>query len=212
MEQAATAAARLSNKKSNKADASSVGSDSGASGEDSSSGDEERVAPAKSASKSKRAAAAAPKEKKSTAPKEVMTLYMHFLCIHDRDLIAHICGQGRQAELPLSVAMPLSVEMETGPGPWKWYQNKGNSTTMQRYLVPWLIALHGLGFSKQKTTTQIAEMIVALCDEHKFLQSETSMSAEKAAVLFSVGFQDVCRKALFAAGKTMLPNYIFVSP
>jgi len=37
------------------------------------------VAPAKSASKSKRSAAAAPKEKKSTAPKEVMTLYMHFL-------------------------------------------------------------------------------------------------------------------------------------
>jgi hypothetical protein len=32
------------------------------------------VAPAKSASKSKRSAAAAPKEKKSTAPKEVMTL------------------------------------------------------------------------------------------------------------------------------------------
>jgi hypothetical protein len=43
--------------------------------------------------------------------------------------------------------LQLSVcfEMETAPGPWKWYKNKGNSTTMQRYLVPWLIALHGLG-------------------------------------------------------------------
>ncbi len=57
----------------------------------------------------------------------MITLDMHFLCIHNRDLIAHICGQ---AELQLSVVMPLSVEMETAPGPWKWYKNKGNSTTM----------------------------------------------------------------------------------
>ncbi len=97
---------------------------------------------------------------------------MHFLCIHDSDLIAHIRGQ---VELPLSVGLPLSVEVETETGPWRWYTNKGNSTIMQRYLVVWLIALHGLGFSKQKTTTQISEMIVALCDEHKFLQGEITL-------------------------------------
>ena len=133
---------------------------------------------------------------------------MHFLCIHDCDLIAHIRGQ---VELPVSVGIPLSVEVETGKGPWVWYDNKGNSTSMQRFIVPWLIALHGLGFGKQKTTTQISEMILALCDEHKFLQSETTLSAEKAAQVFPIGFQDVCRKAHFAAGKTTLLVYIFVN-
>jgi hypothetical protein len=55
-------------------------------------------------------------------------------------------------------------------------------------------------------------MIVALCDEHKFLQGETTLSAEKAAQLFSIGFQDISKKAHFAAGKTTLLNYNFVSP
>ena len=53
-----------------------------------------------------------------------------------------------QDELPLAMAtLPHSVVVDSGAGPWEWYlKHKGHSSTMQRYLVPWLIALHGIGY------------------------------------------------------------------
>ena len=102
--------------------------------------------------------------------------------------------------------MQHSVEVDSGVGPWEWYlEHKGHSSTVQRYLVPWLIALHGLGFSKiRKAQSQIPEMIVALCTEHKLLAETTSMLPAQAAVMFQVAFGDVCRLAREAASKPIL--------
>ena len=99
-----------------------------------------------------------------------------------------------------------SVDMDSSEGPWKWYLgNKGNSSNMQRYLVPWLIALHGFGFPKiPKNSAQMSEMILALCTEHRFLVSEPTLTPEKAAKAFPIAFQDVCEKARNAASKPIL--------
>ncbi len=87
---------------------------------------------------------------------------------------------------------------------------------MQRHLVPWLIALHGICFSKiKKAKSQIAEMVVALCTEHKLLQGATTLSPAKAAELFPIAFEGVCEKARAAASKPILLEsimYPIVSP
>jgi hypothetical protein len=135
-----------------------------------------------------------------------------FLAIHVHDLIYFIRRQEQLTQ---------SVEVESTAGPWTWYlKNKGNSSTMQRFLVPWLIALHGIGFAKiPKNSAQISEMILALCTEHRFLLRETTMTPEKAAEQFPIAFQDVCEKARNAASKPILLTYhphfiprLYVSP
>jgi hypothetical protein len=53
------------------------------------------------------------------------------------------------------VHLSQSVEVETADGPWEWFKNKGNSTTLQKYIVLWLISLHGFGFAKKMKDTQL---------------------------------------------------------
>ena len=126
--------------------------------------------------------------------------------------------QDAQDELPLAMAtLPHSVVVDSGVGPWEWYlKHKGHSSTLQRYLVPWLIALHGIGFSKiKKAQTQIAEMVVALCTEHNLLRGATTLSPAQAAEMFPVAFGDVCNKSREAASKPTLLEcimYPIVSP
>jgi hypothetical protein len=112
--------------------------------------------------------------------------------------------------MPVVTPVPLSVEMDSGNGPWEWYlHHKGNSTTTQKYLVPWLIALHGIGYSKiKKTKCQISDMLIALCTEHKLLAATTTLSPAQAAELYPIAFADVCEKARNAASKPILLQYI----
>ena len=102
--------------------------------------------------------------------------------------------------------MPLSVEVESGNGPWEWYlKHRGHSLTKQKYLVPWLIGLHGIGYSKiKKDKSQVSEMLVALCAEHKLLAATTTLSPAQAAELYPIAFADVCERARQAASKHIL--------
>ena len=135
--------------------------------------------------------------------------------MHEHGLIYFV---GKQDGLPLAITtMPHSVVVDSGQGPWEWYlQHKGHSSTMQRYLVPWLIAFHGIGFSKiKKAQSQIAEMVAALCTEHKLLQAATTMSPAHTAEMFQVAFGDVGNKSREAASKPTLHEcimYPIVSP
>ena len=63
-------------------------------------------------------------------------------------------------------------------------KDKTNASTMQKHIVPWLIALHGLNYTKATTAQLVRQMIVALCTEHDYL--ECSMSAEEAAKQYKI--------------------------
>ncbi len=103
----------------------------------------------------------------------------------------------------------MFVEVDSGAGPWAWYlKHRGHSSTMQKYLVPWLIALHGICYSKKKKKSQVSEMVVALRSEHKLLQGTTTLSPAKAAELYPIAFADVCERAKQAASKPILLQYV----
>jgi hypothetical protein len=87
----------------------------------------------------------------------------------------------------------MSLEVESGDGPWSWYlKHRGHSSIVQKNLVPWLIGLHGIGYSKiKKDKSHVSEMVVALCSEHKPLQGTTALSPAKAAEMYPIAF---CRR------------------
>jgi hypothetical protein len=68
-----------------------------------------------------------------------------------------------------------------------------------------LITVHGFGFAKKiKDTTQIREIIVAMCTEQKFLQSTTTMTLEQAANSYHLALLDVVKKAKEASSKPII--------
>ena len=68
-----------------------------------------------------------------------------------------------------------------------------------------MIAIHCFGFAKKiKDTDQITEMIVALCKEHKFLKSITTMTPEQAANDCPIALLDIAKKAKEASSKPII--------
>jgi hypothetical protein len=96
-----------------------------------------------------------------------------------------------------------SQEVDATRGPWQWFVNKGNSSIVQRHILPWLIAVHGIEASKQEKRTVllplISQMMIAVCDELGCLQG--TPSAKDAADKYPIAFADVCDNALSAASK-----------
>ena len=74
---------------------------------------------------------------------------------------------------------------------------------MQRYILPWLLAVHGIEVTKLEKRTVllplISQMMIAVCDELGCLQS--TLSAKDAADNYPIAFADVCDNSLSAASK-----------
>ena len=86
-------------------------------------------------------------------------------------------------------------------------KDKGNASTMQKHIVPWLIALHGLNYTKATTAQLVRQMIVALCTEHDYL--ECSMSAEEAAKQYKIALNEAAEKVKHAAGMSLYAALYF---
>ncbi len=86
-------------------------------------------------------------------------------------------------------------------------KDKSNASTMQKHIVPWLIALNGLNYTKATTSKLVRQMIVALCTEHDYL--ECSMSAEEAAKQHRFALNDAVEKVKHAAGMSLYAALFF---
>jgi hypothetical protein len=91
-------------------------------------------------------------------------------------------------------------------GPWEWLTHKANSSAIQKFLVPWLIAMYGLSYPKRVELDVLKQMIVAICDEQQFLRC--TMSAQQAADMYPFALTDVAKTVKHAACLPFL--YIFV--
>ena len=59
---------------------------------------------------------------------------------------------------------------------------------MQKHIVPWLIAMYGLSYTKTAANSVIRQMIIALFDEHDYVQCR--MTAQEAAVEYNCALND----------------------
>ena len=53
-------------------------------------------------------------------------------------------------------------EVATDKGPWAWLSDKSNASKMQKHIVPWLIAMYGLGYAKAASNTVVRQMVIAI--------------------------------------------------
>ena len=96
-----------------------------------------------------------------------------------------------------------SADVDASQGPWQWFDDKGNKSIVQRRILPWLIAVHGIEVTKKEKRTVLlpltSQMIIAVCDQLGCLLG--TPSAKVAAEQYPIAFADVCVNALQAASK-----------
>ena len=70
-----------------------------------------------------------------------------------------------------------------------------------RNIVQGLIAMYGLGYAKAASNTVVRQMVIALFDEHEYLQC--SMTAQEAAVKYNCALNDTIFHVKHAAGMSL---------
>ena len=70
---------------------------------------------------------------------------------------------------------------------------------MQKYIVPWSIAIHGLSFAKRMTIDSVKEMLIAIIDEKELMPGHPNCAKEVARYLLA--FEDFAKKVKAAAVK-----------
>ena len=75
---------------------------------------------------------------------------------------------------------------------------KKDATAMQKFIVPWSIAIHGLSFAKSMKIEQVKEMLIAVIDELQLMPGYPDTAA--VAKRHSIAFGDLAKQAKNAAG------------
>ena len=81
-------------------------------------------------------------------------------------------------------------------GPWYAFLDKANAITVQRYVVPWSVAMYGMTYQKHLKLEVVKEMVIALSSTLDF----AAFHADEAAKEYPVGFTEVARRIKSAAG------------
>ena len=81
-------------------------------------------------------------------------------------------------------------------GPWMLFLDKANAIIVQRYVVPWMIALNGMSYQKNMKQEMVKEMVIALSSTFDFAPFDLDEAAEE----YPVGFAEVTKRIKTAAG------------
>jgi len=115
------------------------------------------------------------------------------LTSHERVLIFSFCDQE-----PLlfdakhkGTAPPMKIM-----GPWMVFIDKANAIVVQRYIVPWMIALYGMSYQKNMKQELMKEMLIALNGTLEFAPFDLEEAAEE----YPVGFAELIKRIKSAAG------------
>jgi hypothetical protein len=81
-------------------------------------------------------------------------------------------------------------------GQWDVFLDKVNAITVQRHIVPWLVAIYGLKYAKSIKLETIKEMVTALCPQLDFVGFDAVEESRKV----QVGFAEISKRVKIAAG------------
>ena len=89
-------------------------------------------------------------------------------------------------------------EIEVHAGPFAAFNQKKTATVMQRFIVPWNIAIHGFSYSKKITEKDIKAQLIAIIDSENLMPGYASCAEQ--ASKYSVAFGDFAKRVKAAAG------------
>jgi hypothetical protein len=99
----------------------------------------------------------------------------------------------------LQDAPAIRKKVEVQLGPFATFAERKVATALQKYIVPWSIAMFGISFPKTHTIETYKEMLVAIIDAEELMPG-ISPDCAKEAKLYPVAFGDLVKKVKFAAG------------
>ncbi len=89
-------------------------------------------------------------------------------------------------------------EIEVHVGPFAAFNQKKTATVMQRFIVPWNIAIHGFSYSKKITEKEIKAQLIAIIDLEDLMPGYASYAEQ--AHKYPVTLGDLASKVKNAAG------------
>lgn len=104
------------------------------------------------------------------------------------------------ADLHFGQQPPKEVkrEIDVNAGPFAAFLDKKAASAMQKFIVPWNIALHGLSFAKKLTDKEIKSQLIAIIDSENLLPGFDNCA--EIAAKHSVAFGDLAKRVKAAAG------------
>ena len=89
-------------------------------------------------------------------------------------------------------------EIVVKTGPFAVFSEKRTASLMQKFIVPWNIAIHGLSYAKKLTEKDIKAQLIAIIDSENLMPGYASCAVE--ASKYSVAFGDLAKRVKAAAG------------
>ena len=104
------------------------------------------------------------------------------------------------ADLHFGQQPPKEVkrEIDVNAGPFAAFLDKKAASAMQKFIVPWNIALHGLSFAKKMTNKEIKSQLIAIIDSENLMPGFPDCA--ETAAKHSVAFGDLVKRVKAAAG------------
>ena len=104
---------------------------------------------------------------------------------------------------------PRKKSVVVNAGPFASFAERRIASAMQKYIVPWAIAIHGLSFAKRMTIDSVKEMLIAIIDEKELMPGHPNCAKEVAK--YPLAFGDFARKVKAAAGISLLAFMFSIS-
>jgi hypothetical protein len=98
----------------------------------------------------------------------------------------------------LQDAPAIRKKVEVQLGPFATFAERKVAAALQKYIVPWSIAMFGISFPKMHTIETYKEMLVAIIETEELMPCNPDCAKE--AKLYPVAFGDLVKKVKFAAG------------
>ena len=101
---------------------------------------------------------------------------------------------------------PAKKVIDVKAGPFAAFAEKRTASLMQKFIVPWNIAIHGLSYAKKITEKDIKAQLIAIIDSENLMPGYASCAVE--ASKYSVAFGDFAKRVKAAAGM----YYVLICP
>ena len=101
----------------------------------------------------------------------------------------------QESQEPPSAAKKV-IDVKTGP--FAVFSEKKTASVMQKFIVPWNIAIHGLSYAKKLTEKDIKAQLIAIIDAENLMPGFPNCAEQ--ASKYSVAFGDFARRVKAAAG------------